>query len=39
LMVTMAALARAVHPRLGLARAPAASEAIARPLHAGSKGR
>jgi len=39
LMVTMAALARAVHPRLGLARAPAASGAIARPLHAGSKGR
>lgn len=38
LMTTMAALARTVHPRLGLARA-AANGTVAQPLRAGSKGR
>lgn len=38
MMVTMAALARAVHPRLGLARA-AVNGTVAQPLQAGSKGR
>jgi len=38
LMMTMAALVRAVHPRLGLARVTVGG-AVAEPLRAGSKGR